>query len=302
MDAVHPERPVVVGVDGSEAALAAVDWAVGEATARQCRLRVVHAFIWPLFPHVSLGPSPYGPPEGGLRAVAEGIVDEAVRRAATGAPGLRVESELVTGAAGPVMITEAGSAQLLVVGSRGFGGFTGLLVGSVSNHLAAHAACPVVVIRPAHAVRTGVTGTPPTCVVGIDDPAAEDDVLGFAHAEASRLHVGLTVIHCVAAHPAHHGRPDHTDSVAVMRQRLDTAVRAWQPKYPDVRSETTVVSGPPGRTLTEMSRQALLVVVGSHGSGGFRGMLIGSVSQQVLHHAAAPVAIVRGIGSTAAMR
>ena len=90
-------QPVLVGVDGSEGSLAAVDWAVGEAATRHSWLRVVHAFIWPLFPHVPLGPSPYGPPDGGLRSVAEGIVDEAVRRAATGSPGLRVDGELVTG-------------------------------------------------------------------------------------------------------------------------------------------------------------------------------------------------------------
>ena len=151
MNAVRLGRPVVVGVDGSEASLAAVDWAVGEAVARQSLLRVVHAFIWPLFPHVPLGPSPYGPPDGGLRAVAERVVDESVKRATNGAPGLSVVGELIAGAPEPVMLTEANNAQLVVVASRGLGGFTGLLVGSVSSHLAAHAACPVVVIPPARA-------------------------------------------------------------------------------------------------------------------------------------------------------
>jgi len=80
---------VVVGVDGSEPSLAALDWAVGEAVARQARLRVVHAFIWPLY-RVELGPSPYGPEEGGLRAAAEGMVSGAVRRARVEAPDLQV--------------------------------------------------------------------------------------------------------------------------------------------------------------------------------------------------------------------
>ena len=140
MNAVRSARPVVVGVDGSEASLAAVDWAVGEAVARQSWLRVVHAFIWPLFPHVPLGPSPYGPPDGGLRAMAERIVDQSVKRATNDAPSLSVDGELVTGAAEPVLLTESRNAQVVIVASRGLGGFTGLLVGSVSGHLAAHAA------------------------------------------------------------------------------------------------------------------------------------------------------------------
>ena len=95
------------------------------------------------------------------------------------------------------MLTEAKHAQLVVVGSRGLGGFTGLLVGSISSHLATHATCPVVVIRPAHALRTSRNSERPICVVGIDDPTTADDILGFAFAEASRLRVGLTLVHCV---------------------------------------------------------------------------------------------------------
>ena len=228
-------QPVLVGVDGSEGSLAAVDWAVGEAATRHSWLRVVHAFIWPLFPHVPLGPSPYGPPDGGLRSVAEGIVDEAVRRAATGSPGLRVDGEARHGAAEPVMLTEAKPAQLVVVGSRGLGGFTGLLVGSISSHLATHATCPVVVIRPAHALRTSRNSERPICVVGIDDPTTADDILGFAFAEASRLRVGLTLVHCVEPTAALKRVPANgrADAMAV-RRLLGDAVTAWQHKYPEV--------------------------------------------------------------------
>ena len=85
MNAIHSGQPVLVGVDGSEGRWP--PWTGRSAAAtRHSWLRVVHAFIWPLFPHVPLGPSPYGPPDGGLRSVAEGIVDEAVRQAATGSP------------------------------------------------------------------------------------------------------------------------------------------------------------------------------------------------------------------------
>ncbi|HEX6577774.1 MAG TPA: universal stress protein [Jiangellaceae bacterium] len=295
MREVHRERPVLVGVDGSDEADAAVDWAVGEAVARHTSLHVVHAFIWPLLPHVPLGPSPYGPADGGFRAAAEQIVDDAVRRAAAGSPGVAVDGALVTGSAGTVMLTESERAQLVVVGSRGLGGFAGLLLGSVSGHLAAHAPCPVIVLRPAHALRGGGGGVPATCVVGVDDPDAADHVLGFAFAEAAHLGVGLTAVHCIEPLPALYGVPiDNGETVALMRGRLGDAISAWEQKYPTVRAEIDVVEGSPGRVLIEMSRRALLLVVGSHGTGGFRGMLLGSVSRQALHHAAAPVAIVRG--------
>ena len=295
MPETQRERPVLVGVDGSDESDAALDWATGEAVARRCSLRVVHAFIWPLLTHVPLGPSPYGPPEGGLRAAAERIVDEAVRRAAAGSPGLAVDGALVTGSAGTVMLSESEHAQLVVVGSRGLGGFAGLLLGSVSGHLAAHAPCPVVVLRPAHALRRGGGGTPATCIVGVDDPDASEHVLEFAFAEAFRLGVGLTAVHCIEPLPALYGVPvDVAATAAAMQRHLSDAVAAWELKYPTVRAETQVVSGSPGRVLSEMSRRALLLVVGSHGTGGFRGMLLGSVSRQALHHAAAPVAIVRG--------
>ena len=196
------------------------------------------------------------------------------------------------------MLTEAKHAQLVVVGSRGLGGFSELLVGSVSSHLATHAKCPVVVIRPAHALRTGGNSEPPICVVGIDDPTTADHILGFAFAEASRLRVGLMVVHCVEPVTALKRMPanESVDATAV-RRLLGDAVTPWQHKYPDVRADARLVSAPPARTLIDLSRQALLVVVGSHGGGGLRGMLLGSVSQQVLHHAAAPVAIVRTIES-----
>lgn len=288
--AAHPERPVLVGVDGSEHSLAALDWAAAEATARHRMLRIVHAFIWPLYRHVAVGPALYGPIDGGLRAEADQIVETAVRRASTGWPGLAVEGEVQVGAAGAVMLSAADDAELVVVGSRGLGGFTSLLVGSVSGQLAAHAPCPVVVIRtPPHAdvpERQRV-------VVGIDDPTKSDEVFQFAFDEATRLGVRLDVIHCVPTRPAIYGiPPDDTEIVQAQTERLTDAVAAWEAKYPGIDVAAQVVRGSAGQVLTGESERALLVVVGSRGAGGFRGLLLGSVSHQVLHHAACPVAIV----------
>jgi nucleotide-binding universal stress UspA family protein len=289
------ERPVVVGVDGSEAALAALDWAVGEAVERHRRLRVVHVFIWPLFDHVPLGPLPAGPPSSGLRAAAQGILDEAVRRASTLAPTLLVEGAIRTGATGPGMLSEADNAELVVVGSRGLGGFTGLMLGSVSSQLAAHSPCPVVVTR----ALTPHRGQPPgdTVVVGVEDPDKSAATIEFALAEANRLTVPLAVVSALPHTSAIYGVPladKEVDEEVIDTQRdlLAAAVREWQPKFPDVEIRDVLVRDTPAHALINSSKRARLVVVGARGSGGFAGLRLGSVSQQVLHHASSPVAIV----------
>ncbi len=289
------ERPVVVGVDGSAAALAAVDWAVGEALDRHRRLRVVHAFIWPLYDHVPLGPFPAGPPSSGLRAAAQGILDEAVRRASSRSPGLVVEGLIRTGGAGPAMLAEARYAELVVVGSRGLGGFAGVVLGSVSSQLAAHAPSPVVVTRALTPRRGQPAGA--TVVVGVEDPEKSATTSEFALAEADRLKAPLAFISALPRTPAIYGIPaadEQDDETVIETQRdlLDAAVDAWQPKFPDVEIRAELVRDRPAHALVQASRRAQLVVVGARGSGGFAGLRLGSVSQQVLHHATSPVAIV----------
>lgn len=286
------QRPVVVGVDGSEAALAAIDWAVREAVDRDRRLRIIHAFIWPLFNHVSLGPLPSGPPSSGLREAAQGLIDEAVRRATTVSPGLVVEAMIHSGTAGPVLLAEAANADLVVVGSRGLGGFAGLLLGSVSSQLAAHSPCSVIVTRSPDAHRDRPVGD--RVVVGVEDPSNSAGIVEFALAEASRLNLPVTAISCIPPEPALYGVPlvDQT-ALDAQRELLTRTVEEWQPKFPDVQISDELARATPGHALVAASRTARLVVVGAGGSGGFRGLHLASVSQQVLHHASSPVAIVR---------
>jgi nucleotide-binding universal stress UspA family protein len=286
------QRPVVVGVDGSEAALAALDWAVHEAVDRDRRLRIIHAFIWPLFNHVSLGPLPSGPPSSGLRAAAQAVIDEAVRRASTMSPGLVVEAMIHSGAAGPVLLAEAENADLVVVGSRGLGGFAGLLVGSVSSQLAAHSPSPVIVTRSPQADRGRPFGD--RVVVGVEDLATSAGTVEFALTEASRLSVPVTMISCVPPEPVLYGVPfiDQT-ALDAQRELLTRAVEEWQPKFPDLEISDRLVRDTPSHALVRESRTARLVVVGAGGSRRFRGLHLGSVAQQVLHHASSPVAIVR---------
>ena len=285
------ERPVVVGIDGSEAALAALDWAVGEAVERHRRLRVVHVFVWPLFDHVPLGPLPAGPPSSGLRAAAQGILDEAERRASMLSPGLTVEGTIRTGTAGPAMLAEAEDAELVVVGSRGLGGFAGLVLGSVSSLLAAHASCPVVVTRALTPHRGRPAGD--TVVVGVEDLETSAATIEFALAEASRLGASLTLISCLPPGSAIYGVPLLSEEiVTTQRELLTAAANEWQQKFPEVAIKDELIRGTPAQTLVNASKTARLVVVGARGSGGFAGLRLGSVSQQVLHHAASPVAIV----------
>jgi nucleotide-binding universal stress UspA family protein len=271
--------PIVAGVDGSESGLEAVDWAAAEALAAGRELRVVHAFIWPLL-EVPTGPAGVGPPGGGLRAEAERIVDVAVQRAKAAAPGVRVSAAMPVGAAPPVLLAEAEPACLVVVGCRGLGGFTGLMLGSTGVQLAGHAPCPVIVVRHdsdadgANAAGTGAGEV----VAGVDGSAQSDDVLGFGFAEAVRLGTGIAVV--------------HVGDGSELPEPVASAVADRLKRYPEVVVRPVLASGHPGRILVEASSGARLLVVGTRGLGGFRRLLLGSVSQAALHHSHCPVAVV----------
>nr|MDT0662854.1 universal stress protein [Micromonospora sp. DSM 115978] len=282
--------PVVVGVDGSEDSLLAVDLAAREAARRKRPLCIVHAFIWPHL-RVPLGPSPYGPPEGGLRNQAERILADASERARAAAPEVAVERELTTGEAAAVLRQRSHGAALLVVGNRGLGGFAGLIIGSVAVQLAAHSSCPVIVTRgtadPAAAVLLGVDGSP-----------ANDPAVGFAFEEAALRGVPLVALHAWT-HPVSTGPGDMLPLVydvaeveAEETRVLAEALAGWCDKYPDVIVHRELVQGGARGALIKATGRAQVVVVGSRGRGGFAGLLLGSVSQAVLHHAACPVAVV----------
>jgi nucleotide-binding universal stress UspA family protein len=286
------QGPIVVGVDGSEVSLEAVEWAAAEAAARHRRLRVVHAFIWPLL-RVPVGPSTYGPVDGGLQAAAQRILDKALLRAKESAPGVDVSTVMPVGAPVPVLLSEIEDAPLVVLGSRGLGGFSGLLVGSTGVQVATHAPCPVIVVRP-------VSAEPPNSmadqvVVGVDGSALSVAAIEFGFAEAVRLGVGVVAVHVVASRVPGDGSVDVlTEEHAPEQARvLAESLAGWQEKHPDMPIRRVVLRGHAGRALAEASKGARLLVVGSRGLGSFRGMLLGSVSHAVLHHAHCPVAVVR---------
>lgn len=287
-------EPIVVGVDGSDAGRAAIDLAIIEARLHRRPLRLVHAFVWPIL-GVYVGPSPEGPPDGGLAADADRLLAEAVNHARRAGPDLTVTGEVVTGAAAPVLLEEATRAHMLVLGSRGLGGFVGLLVGSVTVQVASHIQRPLLVARGDARERGPV-------LVGVDGPASAGAV-EFAFAEAQARGADL-----VALHTWHRDLPEDVqeklpliynadDVTAALTGQLSEWVAAARARHPGVRVREEVRRGRAAKTLVEASREAQLVVVGARGRGGFAGLLLGSVSQALLHHAECPVAVVRDTGA-----
>ncbi|MFJ7013421.1 universal stress protein [Streptomyces albogriseolus] len=286
---------VVVGVDGSPSSLGAVEAAAREARWRGAGLRVVHAFLWPAM-HVPRGRSPLGPPEGEPRNRVEHLVAEAVARARDTAPGVEVSHVVVTGEPVTVLEAQSRAADLVVVGSRGMGGFVGLLIGSTAVHLAAHGRCPVLVVREGGDEKGPV-------VVGVDGSAAGERAIEFAFAEASLRGAPLRAIHAWTlwnAPPSelHEGADTYVtmpEGVAEAEERLvSEALAGCRERYPGVSVESRAPRGQTREALIEASRSARLLAVGARGRGGFAGLMLGSVSQAVLHHAHCPVAVVRG--------
>ncbi|MDK1345149.1 universal stress protein [Streptomyces sp. 378] len=286
--------PVVVGVDGSESSLAAVEVAAGEASMRGLGLRVVHAFVWPGL-HAPLGSSPLGPVEGEMHRLVERTMAESVARARAVAPEVDVSHAVIGGEPLGVLAAESRAAALVVVGSRGLGTFNSLLLGSVAVHLAAHGHCPVMVVRG----RPGPTGP---VLLAVDGSPAGEGAVDFAFTEASLRGADLLALHAWGTwtERAYHGPGDSpavlydVDRLGDEEERLlAEALSGHLPRYPDVTVRRCLVQDRARPALIEASESAQLVVVGARGRGGFAGLLLGSVSQALLHHAHCPVAVVR---------
>jgi nucleotide-binding universal stress UspA family protein len=286
------EARVVVGVDGSARSLEAVDWAVADLRARPRRLHLLYACGWSLV-DLPLGgtglrlPTTPSTPEG-VYLVAEKILAEAAGRVGINVP---VTTEISTDLPGRALLTASRTADLVVVGAQGAGGFAGLLLGSVAAQVTAHGRCPVVAVRAAPVPDGPV-------VVGVDGSPASQRALELAHRYAAAHRRTLWAVHAWRL-PEWAG-PGATvplvydqDLLRSAEQRvLDRAVDALPTDVAGVEVDRRPVVGPAASALIEASAQASLTVVGSRGHGGFAGLLLGSVSHQVLHHAAGPVAVV----------
>lgn len=281
-------KPIVAGTDGSEESLRAVDWAAREAALRGAPLRIVAgAGLLPrMRPHTD---------ETQYETVTDVLVDDrdralamAAERAAKAAAGVLIDTDGLNGPTAQA-VTESGSgALMLVLGSRGTGAFTALLLGSVSRYAASHASTPVMVIRDESPTAHGLIG------VGVADTESCRDALTFALEEASLRHASLHAIHAWHAPQAELTRagPVPTESRAEAAADAAAALAGLldecRAKYPDVPVSHEVVHGHPGRALTGLSARADLVVIGRRpGEPG-----PGSVRHALLNHAHGPVAVV----------
>jgi len=292
----HPSDRIVVGVDGSAPSGAALRWAAREAAMRKVALTVLHV-LPPGLPGWGMGyamaplPPDYGEmqEEQGQRVLeaALRVIDETIAPGGLG----QVRSELVFASPVPTLVDVTNNAQMIVVGCRGQGAWRRGLFGSVSTGLVHHAHCPVAVIHdPADAP---IDSRGPV-VVGVDGSPASELATAIAFDEASWRAVELVAVHAWAdfawqdyvglAWPDIQAEADET-----LAQRL----AGWRERYPDVVVHRVVERDQAARHLLEQAEKAQLLVVGSHGRGGFAGMLLGSVSSTVVHAAQIPVIVAR---------
>jgi nucleotide-binding universal stress UspA family protein len=280
---------IVVGTDGSDGSRAPIRWAAREAQRRGAPLRLVHALDWEWHAaRYNIG--------GEYLAEAHRHADELIAAATEEiraiAPDVPVESQALVGNPIPRLMEASADADLLVLGNRGRGGFTSLLLGSVSQRLALHASCPVVVVR-------GHSETGPVAV-GVDDSPAADHVLEAAFSAAAGRGVGLAVIRTYLPPPplwlagnVVATEVETPEQDAIERERLDHQLAPWREKYPDVPVETMISHDSAAAVLVGVSKGAQLIVVGSRGHGALAGTFLGSTGMQLLHHAECPVLIVR---------
>ncbi|WP_027341535.1 universal stress protein [Hamadaea tsunoensis] len=290
-----PIKPVVAGVDGSAGGLAAARYAAHEAELRGAPLVLLAAYEIPMYGYfpTGMGYLPDDRPEidEQLAALGKQLREEypAVRE---------ISGRQVVGGAAGILIDESRRAQLTVVGCRGIGGFTELLLGSVSSQLIAHAESPVIVLRPPAAEVPPGPEQPPAppapdgpILVGVDGSPAGQTALRFAVDQARRRDVDLIALH-VFPITATQTRDEVARAEAGARLVLADAVAPWAHE-PGVRIQTrTLAAHNIQQAMIDAARTAGLIVVGSRGRGGFKGLLLGSVSQALVHHAVHPIAVI----------
>ncbi|MFF0792314.1 universal stress protein [Streptomyces spiralis] len=283
------DLPVVVGVDGSEPSLRAVDWAADEAALRAVPLRMVYASLWERYEGSALARE-LGKPDA--QVLAEDIVRTGAHRARSRQAELPVSMAALPEEPEYALVREGKNASALVVGSRGRSGVVNVLLGSVGLFVAAHADCPVIVVRGSHdnQARMPVHGR---VVVGIGDDSVA--AVRFAAQEAERRGAVLDAVrawrcpaHETIDHPLLAGAPERVYEEKAA-EVLEAALRDLPP---EVKVQGRTVEGPARRVLLGAGYDADLLVVGARRRTGHFGLQLGRVAHTVLHHSACPVAVV----------
>ncbi|WP_431933240.1 universal stress protein [Nonomuraea jabiensis] len=273
---------IVVGVDGSAPATAALEWAAADAQRRGLDLRIVHV-------------CEQQPRREGIEHCTR-VLEAAADRARRLTSDVKVTTELLGGNVIEDLIAESESADSLVLGSRGFGGFAGMVVGSVGLAVAGHAVGPVVIVRAPSAVRYD------TVVVGHDGSGHSEAAMAYAVEQARARKARLQVVFAWQVPMFSPYAVTYNSLIEdAMREAMRAArerVEPWRVRNPDVDISDEQRCARPVTALMEAARSADLVVVGSRGMGGLASALLSSVSHGVLHHVTCPVAIVPSVKET----
>jgi nucleotide-binding universal stress UspA family protein len=295
------EPQVVAGFDGSDHARLAVSWAAGEAASRGCDLTVVEVVDWPVTG--TLPPTAMAMPPGGslleertLRDHAERRLADVEREVQQARPEVRVGTRVEFGRAAEALARVAGATDLVVIGSSGRSALPRMLLGSTAATLVHTCDRPIVVVRngkdlPARGGRV---------VVGVDGSPTSRRAIGFAFDFAARHGCELVAVHAWTDLPMDALEPvrlwdEDTSGVRRDAERLlAESLSGHEERYPRVAVHRVVSFDRPAHAVMEQAEGAALLVVGSHGRGAVRGVLLGSVSHAVIYHAPCPVAVLRG--------
>ena len=292
MSAPVKQRGIVVAVDGSPASNAAVSWAARDAAMRNVPLTVVHAVVTP---------TATWPPVAYPEALAVRLEDEG-KRAVMDAMKLAEEvtrterkvaigRELVFSTPASALVEMSDEAEMIVMGTAGRGLLARGVLGSVSSAVVRQANCPVAVIHE--------DGLPDAhdapVLVGIDGSPTSELATAIAFDEASFRGVDLVALHAWSDIAVAGELPelDWSAVQASAERSLAESLAGWEERYPDVTVQRLIVRDRPARQLAEQASSAQLLVVGSHGRGGLTGLLLGSVSNAVLHAVRTPVIVAR---------
>ncbi|MBB5867864.1 nucleotide-binding universal stress UspA family protein [Allocatelliglobosispora scoriae] len=288
----QPDAPIVAGTDGSASADTALRWAADEAHLQGRPLRIVHVleFVGPRLGYDYLS-------HDESSSTGRHILDRARATVLTHRPDLDVSTAEISDDAAHALIAESDSAAMVVVGSRGHGGFHDMILGSTSLQTATHARSPVAVVRPQQHQSQPPSGYADRhLVVGVDGSSRSALALELAFAEAERRGIGVTAIHAWQR-PVASGFGDapvvhDTEALTAIETALLTDVlQTSRDDHPNVPVEPVVVEASAAGALVAASAGAELVVVGCRGHGGFTGLLLGSVSVALIHHAHCPVLV-----------
>jgi nucleotide-binding universal stress UspA family protein len=284
---------IVVGVDGSPASNAATCWAAREAAIRNIPLTVLSVVTTPT---ATYPPVPY-PESLGVRLEDQGrtAAAHAVKIAEDAMPTDRkvaVKSEIVFSTPAQALVKMSDEAEMLVVGSSGKGMLARGFLGSVSSSVVRHANCPVAVIRDEDPLMPDPQHAP--VLVGIDGSPASELATEIAFDEASRRGVDLIVLHAWSDMPILELPGLEFSALLSEEERsLSESLAGRRERYPDVTVHLVIACDQPAREIIEKSESAQLVVVGSHGRGGLSRMMLGSVSNTVVHAVRMPVIVAR---------